>query len=68
MAEERISIHHCSNKCRYLREIKGDCDMVKEECMGYPAPKRLSVWQRRCAKKFTEILGVQPQKYSKLIL
>lgn len=33
MAEERISIHHCSNKCRYLREVKGGCDMVKEECM-----------------------------------
>ena len=33
MAEERISIHHCSNKCRHLREISGACDMVKEECM-----------------------------------
>ena len=31
MAEERISIHHCSNKCRYLREIS--CDILIEDGM-----------------------------------
>ena len=28
MAEERISIHRCSNKCRFLREVKEGYSIV----------------------------------------
>lgn len=47
MAEERISIHRCSNKCRYLREVS--CDILMEDGMAngtYCSTYYHGYWQR----------------------